>query len=293
MVDFSYLSLGGGVQSSALVEMIVEGVLAPVDAVIFADTGDEPVYVYEQVSYLCARLASVGIPLVFVSGGNMVDDLALGRRFVALPLFTRYIDKTVSGFGKVADMVNVGRLKRQCTSEYKILPIERFVRSILLSRGLALRDPIGRIYARDGVSVDCHLGISLDEWQRMKPSKVGFITNRFPLIDRRLTRKNCIDWLLARGLPVPHKSSCRRCPYHSDSHWLKMSQDSPDDFAHVVAFDDSLRDGSSRIGTTARGDVFLHSSCKPLSQVDFSPKSPPPSLFDSPPDACDEGYCFV
>jgi hypothetical protein len=52
----SFLHLGAGVQSSTIVEMIVEGDLPPVDAVIFADTGNEPKWVYEQVDYLKSRL---------------------------------------------------------------------------------------------------------------------------------------------------------------------------------------------------------------------------------------------
>jgi hypothetical protein len=59
-----FLHLGAGVQSSTLVEMVVEGELEPVDYVLFADTGDEPPWVYKQVVYLTNRLSTVNIPLI-------------------------------------------------------------------------------------------------------------------------------------------------------------------------------------------------------------------------------------
>ena len=53
--DFTYLSCGAGVQSGTIVEMIVEGELPMPDLIMFADTGDEPQYVYDHVKYLKTR----------------------------------------------------------------------------------------------------------------------------------------------------------------------------------------------------------------------------------------------
>jgi hypothetical protein len=46
------LSLGAGVQSSALALMIEQGELPPIDAAIFADVKGEPKKVYEWLEYL-------------------------------------------------------------------------------------------------------------------------------------------------------------------------------------------------------------------------------------------------
>lgn len=118
--NLTYLSLGAGVQSGTLVEMIVEGQLPLIDVAIFADTGDEPDYVYEHVDYLRSRLSGVGIPLETVKKGNIVKDTQGKSRFAAIPVFT-VID------GKV------GKLRRQCTREYKIEPIEKLIRQKLLA----------------------------------------------------------------------------------------------------------------------------------------------------------------
>jgi len=130
-VKFTYLSLGGGVQSSVIAEMIVEGEIQPVDVVLFADTGDEPDYVYEQVRYLKQRLSTVGVPLETVSSGNIIDDIVSERRRIAsVPLYTM-----VDG--------QIGRMRRQCTREYKIAPVEKRVRQILLEKSWATQNSEG------------------------------------------------------------------------------------------------------------------------------------------------------
>ena len=133
MSDFTYLSLGAGVQSSTIAEMIVEGELPLVDKVLFADTGDEPDYVYWQVEYLNKRLSSVNLRVETLTIGNMIEHLyEADRRFAAMPVFT--VNKET---GKV------GKMKRQCTSEYKVAIIEKRVKQELLNRGMAKQDGRG------------------------------------------------------------------------------------------------------------------------------------------------------
>lgn len=282
---FRYQSLGAGLQSSTITEMIVEGELAPVDVVIFADTGDEPQYVYEQVEYLRGRLERVNIPLFTVSAGNILDDLYSHGRFASMPLFTENV--RLIGNGEIeAYSKSIGRLKRQCTKDYKIVPIQRHVKHILLERGLAkvLKNKV----IKPLVQVECWLGISFDELQRMKPSRDKWVENTFPLIDKRMTKQDCIEWLKARGLPIPLKSSCRICPYHSPSYFRNMKDNYPNDFSQVITFDDDLRNGNIKIPAMLKGDLYLVKDCIPLSQVDLSTEQERGQL-----DMCDEGYCFI
>lgn len=294
---FTYLALGCGVQSAearfrrTLAEMIAEGELPVVDAAIFADTGDEPDYVYTQRDYLVERLAGVGVPVITVSAGNLIADiLSADARFAAMPVFTRQVDG------------RVGQMQRQCTSEYKIRPLERWIRQRLLALGLAktiarrvMREKGSRtieaIYVNRNVQVEAWLGLSIDEAERLKPNPVPWITNRWPLVERHFTRHACKTWLKKRGLPIPRKSSCRVCPFHADAYWREMRADHPEDWAHAVAFDAALRDGSLRLSATARGALFLHRTCIRLSEIDLStPQERGQRDFF---DACDEGYCGV
>jgi hypothetical protein len=59
------------------------------------------------------------------------------------------------------------------------------------------------------------LGISVDEFHRMRDSGSARIENVYPLVDERLTRNDCRAILERVGLATPPKSSCWFCPYRS------------------------------------------------------------------------------
>ena len=282
MADFTYLAFGAGRQTGTIGEMILAGELPRPDAFIMADTGDEPQYIYDYATYMSGRCEEAGIPFHVVNNGNMRKDLVAGKRFAAMPLFT--VDKIT---GKV------GKLRRQCTNEYKIVPIERAVRELLLERGLATRTVtkhgIVRTNVKRGVRVEAWLGISMDEVERMKESRTPWIENRWPLIEKRLHAWQCLEWLKAHNHPVPGKSACIRCPFHSDVYFREMRDNRPDDWRQVVDFDHALRDGSMRLAATSSGELYLHRSCQPIDQVDLRTREEHGQMALS--ENCDEGYC--
>lgn len=247
------LSLGGGVQSSTLLLMALEGETEPLDAVMFADTGWEPEAVYRQIDFLEEKCRDACLPLHRVSNGH-IRHLTTDpqSRFAALPFHVRNED------GKPA------MLKRQCTSEYKIVPIERKVRELL---GVAKGQRVPK-----GVLVRQWIGISLEEasW-RIKPNKRKWIKNVWPLVDLRMTRHDCKLWLCRHNYPIPPKSSCIGCPFHDDHYWRWLRDNSPEEFRDAQKFDEQIRSGHVRIGKAAlRGKAFLHKHLIPLSEVDLS-----------------------
>lgn len=261
-----FLHLGAGVQSSVLAESMAEGEIAPADVVIFADTGNEPPWVYEQVQYLTDRLATVNIPLETVRqtpGGLVVDASGDQSRFVAMPLFTK--DEN----GKI------GMMRRQCTKEYKITPCDDFILQWMIdhNHGSLIETKKGqrRIVSRK-VYVENIYGISLDEWERSGKRGPKWQRAVYPLIESRMTRKACIDWLKDRGLRVPYKSSCIVCPFHENSHWLYLSLMHPSVFEEACQFDDWLRtpEAKKKLLRNMNQPCFLHRSCQPLRTVDFS-----------------------
>jgi hypothetical protein len=108
------------------------------------------------------------------------------------------------------------------------------------------------------------IGISLDEVGRMKPADVKWVSHRWPLIEKRMTRTDCLAWLASRGHTAVPRSSCAGCPYHSDSHWLDMKENDPEAWTDAVEVDRAVRDIPS-----IRGRVYLHRSGAPLEEVDF------------------------
>jgi hypothetical protein len=252
------LSLGGGVQSTVLALMAVRGELE-LDHIIFSDPGNESKATYKHMEWLEPVMIEAGLDYRRVSGGNIYDDVmefakdpeAKTGDIGQPPFMTIRNDGTSE--------VLKGPLWRKCTAEYKILPIEREVRKIV---GLKKHQHMPK-----GFICTKLLGISLDEVQRMKPSRNKWEVIRYPLIDMGMTRWDCFRWLEKHGYPEPPRSACVICPFHSDAYWRDIKNNSPDEFEGACKMDDAIRSDAIP-GVT--GEVFIHRSCVPLRDVDFS-----------------------
>lgn len=240
------LSLGAGVQSSTLALMAAKGEITPMpDCAIFADTGAEPKHVYEYLDWLETQ---VPFPVYRVMEGDGLKQNIIksvdGSRYAGAPFFT-----TSQNGG--------GQLRRQCTAEFKIEPIIRKVRELM---GLAKGQR-----APKGIHVTQYIGISTDEAVRMKPSREKYIAHRWPLIEKRMSRNDCLRWVERYGYRVPGKSACTFCPYHDNSLWRDMKMNDPESFAQAVEMDRLIRNGVR--GTTQ--NLYVHRSMMPLDEVDF------------------------
>ena len=126
-------------------------------------------------------------------------------------------------------------------------------------------------------SVEVWLGISTDEAHRMKPSPNDWQTNRWPLIEARMSRGDCMQWLTRHGYPVPQRSACTFCPYRSDAEWRTLRNLDPAGFDTAVRLDTALRDQKAALGLGA--DPYLHRTMKPLGQVDLDRATSQRDLF--------------
>lgn len=234
------ISLGAGVQSTTLALMAAVGEITPMpDCAIFADTQWEPKAVYNHLQWLKSELP---FPVHHVTSGNIKEHAiakanTTGQRFASIPWYL------LSPRGKE------GMGRRQCTSEYKLKPIQRKI--VELCDG-----------QRKKGQATVWVGISLDEAFRSKPSRVKYIINRFPLLEKQLTRRNCLTWLSDRKYPEPPKSSCIGCPFHNDAQWRALE---PAEFQEACDVDRAIRNQADM-----RGQQFMHAARKPLDEVDFS-----------------------
>jgi len=260
------LSLGAGVQSSAMALMAAKGELEPMpDCAIFADTGAEPWHVYDQVDEIQEEVPFPVYTVMHEEGleKNIKDSLK-GKRMASPPFFT------TSGSGG-------GMLRRQCTLEFKINPIQKKIRSLMgLKKGQ--RGP-------KEVSVMLWMGISRDEAHRMKPSRINWIQNIFPLIDKGMHRYDCLEWMESAGYQKPKKSACYFCPYHDDKTWMDMKETDPDSWHMAIEMDTLIRDGLGR----TKENLYLHRSREPLAETDLDPNK---NQFDMFGNEC-EGLCGV
>lgn len=129
----------------------------------------------------------------------------------------------------------------------------------LLDKGL--RDRIAK------GSVEVMIGISIDEAQRMKPPKQQYMVNRWPMIEKGMSRFDCEQWLLRNDYPIPPKSACIGCPFHSNDYWRDMKENHPDEWDEAVEYDRILRTGNAR---GMKAIEFMHRQRVPLDEIDLT-----------------------
>lgn len=272
--DWLFVSLGAGVQSSALLMLYYFGILKPMpDAAIFADTQAEPFYVYENLQRLTEAVKD-RIPVLVETRGSLLEEELNPDTHVVKTGANKDKKFSRSPFFFMGKDGKVGMGERQCTSNYKIDVIQKGMRRFL---GYEPRKRIKE-------TVHSAIGISRDEIMRMKDSRAAWITNIFPLVDIDYTRTDCLRYLKGLGLPEPMRSACYFCPFRSNGEWREMREQSPETFALAVEFDRKLREVP-----TYFKDQYVHRSCKPLSEVAVDIDNQP-SLFESL--EC-EGMCGV
>lgn len=247
------LSFGAGVQSSYVARMSIIGDIEPFDHVIFADTGDEPQSVYDNVAWWADRFRSEGVEFHTVAKGSIADDvrrvMAGEIRSASNPPFHLKNPDGSKGF-----------LGRKCTRDHKVAPINRKVRELV---GVAGKR---HTHITDTLAVQT-IGISWDEAQRMRDPAYPWLRHSYPLVERRITRAQIVAEMAAQDeFPEPARSACWHCPFHSDMEWRYLRDNEPAAFAQAVEFDAELRRG--RI-PHLHAEPYLHASLKPLSEVDF------------------------
>lgn len=259
MRTFHVLNLGVGVQSTTIYLMILDGELEiPLDAAVFSDTQEEPDGVYSHLEWLKSL---GGPPIVTVTVGKLGDDLMNGRnstgqRFASIPCFTTAMEGRTDGM-----------VQRQCTKEYKIEPIERWIRRELVGLQPKQRMP-------SDVIVHQYMGFSRDEPGRAARAKLRFKQIRwgevhFPLFDDGMTRGDCLRYLDGR---VPHdveRSACVFCPFKSNREWKRLRDNNPAGWKRAVEVDHALRVDGNVVNRGLDQKLYIHRNCVPLDKANL------------------------
>jgi len=178
------LSMGAGVQTTALIIMNPKRY----DYVIFADTGDEKQETYYYIEkHLKPFCKEKGVEWVTVKHkhGFSLMEWCMKRKIIPI------------------------RTRRWCTMDFKVKPINRFLRTI----GATKKNP---------VHVD--IGFSVDEAHRINFNKydVQYVVKEYPLLDQNITRNQCYKIITDAGFPIPPKSGCDFCMFQKRSELRKM-----------------------------------------------------------------------
>lgn len=262
------MSFGGGVQSTAMLVLSARGEI-DFRTALFCNVGadSENPATLEYVEKWSRPYAEAhGIEFVTLqkklrdgTPESVMSRIRNGERSIGIPV----------------RMSNGAPGNRQCTADFKI----RVVAKEIKRRGATPDNP-----------ATVALGISMDEFHRMRTSSgIPYQNNAYPLIDAKITRQDCMNIIEAEGLPVPPKSSCFFCPFHTKAAWRDMARNEPEMFTKSVELERFINERRERLG---KDKVWMSSALRPLDEA-FSDDGQM-SLFDDDTDGtCDiGGYCM-
>lgn len=170
-------------------------------------------------------------------------------------------------------------MSRSCTVDFKIEVIGKWLKA----HG-----------ATEANKATVAIGISLDEIHRANRKPRPYEDIVYPLLDmptgegvgEPLRRTDCERIIRDAGLPVPPKSSCYFCPFHSLGEWTRQRRDEPELFAKSVEIE---REISAKAGSPR----YLTRYGAPLIEVVPEGSELLPFVTDDDEGRCDLGVCFT
>ena len=257
-------------QSTALALMACENAVnTPVpypavpiyDAVIFCDLGLEPPWVARQVEFTRCACEQARIPF-YVLDTPLYQDFMQNfgeRRTISIPWWTLKEDGHKS------------KMPRNCTIDYKIEAISKFVRWELLGYRKSQR-----LRPEDVKAHEMHMGFSAEEAQRCKENPNRLFVNRFPLVEMGLTRADNYKYILEEWGLDTKASACAFCPFHRNYFFQYIKEHEPKTYAAVIGVDNLLRDKNPK--PPMDSDLFISRSRKRIA--------------DLTPEDCADAECF-
>lgn len=257
-------SNGGGVQSTACLVLAAQGKI-DFKTFLFCNVGDDS----ENPATL-DYVHSVQMPYATAHGIELIE-LQKKMRDGSVETLAGRIYRTKRSIPIPVRLSNGAPGHRDCTNDFKIRPVARWLKD----QGATVSGPaiVG-------------LGISLDEFQRAR-TESGFAWQKleYPLIDLRMTRANCMSIIHTEGLPIPPKSSCYFCPFHSPSEWMRIKRETPELFQRAIDIERKINSKHS----SKDGYYHLHPYLIPLEKLEGVQTE---FKFDEM-GICESGYCMV
>lgn len=230
-------SCGGGVDSTAIAALVVDGVLPKPDIAVIVDVGWEKQTTWDYLDTVTRpRLKAVGIDIERIRTADFKSNW----------FFDDLGSCVIPAYRKTSDGIII-KLNTRCSGPWKLHVVKRWLRS-------------------QGVeSCENWVGIAADESHRARQSPDKWFRIRYPLIELGMAREDCQYYLGEVGWPRAHRSSCVICPQMADREWAEIKFAQPEEFARAVAIEEQIH----RVDPS----IFLHRSCVPLSAVEFDERS--------------------
>lgn len=269
------LSFGGGTQSSHLLDMHFKG-LIDYDYIVFSDTGAEPQFIHDQVTWWQNKQKEVGntTPFIVTTHNSMKRGL---EEMLMRYIFTDYQRFQMPlYFNKIAengDIVKGGLMPRQCTGDFKIIPVQQATRRLIKEKiGLQPRQQMPK-----DIAIVMDIGFSYDEINRVG----GYVSHQskyiylaYPLIEMGESTKDSIDYLVKNDYPSK-RSRCYFCPFNCSGDrareigmdWQEIIDTEPLSFLKAVFFDEELRRRQATGEKNMQSIPYFHFSRTPLKEV--------------------------
>lgn len=269
------LSFGGGTQSSHLLDMHFDG-LIDYDYIVFSDTGAEPQFIHDQVTWWRKRQQEVGntTPFIVTTHNSMQRGL---EEMLMRYIYTDYQRFQMPlYFNKVTEdgeIVKGGLMPRQCTGDFKIIPVQQATRRLVKEK----LDLQPRQQMPKDIAIIMDIGFSADEINRVG----GYVSHQskyiylaYPLIEMGESTKDSIDYLQQRNYPSK-RSRCYFCPFNCSGDrardigmdWQEIIDTEPLSFLKAVFFDEELRKIQATGNKNMRSIPYFHFSRQPLREV--------------------------
>ena len=249
-----FLSYGAGMQTFALLVMAEQGEIQ-IDEVVFADTGAEHPETYEHIEKVAKPICErMGIPFVTVRMNKTVTDISMLQGDVLKDyrgMLERTEDLTRKNKAIVRSQENVkypvrpktvmslrdeiiarrrvpsiNPQSRWCTSDSKLVPIHKGYIRVEQEKGNYVKPCIA------------YIGLSYEELTRMYNPHLSEYTVKYPLIDKKMTRKDCVGYVTYYGYENPPKSGCYFCPFQSEKQWGILFRNHPDLYWDAISLEE-------------------------------------------------------
>lgn len=212
---------GGGTNSTAMLVGWVRKKYAPVDLILFADTGGERPETYDFIDKFSRWLVAEGLPSI-----SVIRKGGLQETLEQKCLRNKSLPSIAYGF-------------KTCSHAFKIEPQEREVNRY---------EPARQAW-RVGLRVTKLVGYGREEQRRIARAGDGTPKYwlRFPLDVWGWDRDDCVEMIRKAGLPQPGKSSCFFCPASKKTEILDLYRRHPGLFERAVALEHAAKGTSTAV----------------------------------------------
>jgi len=317
--EINVLSYGGGTQSTALMLLLLEGKVKDkqgktlgVDYIVFADTKNEPNFVYDQIWKVQRYVRKNFNKEIIVTSKNkepvpdeeIVKMIRSGKlqNYRASPqadlfqshvLYFRGVIPSIDVMPFWIKNKKTGKVGKTpfktCTHAYKINQIMKEVRE---QEGI-------KSFSTKKHKINMYIGYSVDEFLRFKDNPLPYATNLAPLIDMNMTKKDCINYVESKIGFRPTSSVCNMCYANDFDRVHKIYKEDPEGWERLLVLDDAManKPDDHRIKNS---DVFMFKwqadhglRLKDVKMETFKKDYLPPNIFGLEQEMACAGGCFL